>query len=98
MTSDPHLVQRLVDGALPPHEATAVERSLVDRGHGPAIASARELQGLLGATARPLSPDEHHVLLARVSEAVPRTRPQAYAKVRFIDIVSACAAAGLIAL
>ncbi len=98
MNRDSQLIQRLVDGLLAPHEADAVERSLTDRGALADLQAARGLHQLLSMQAHPLSADEHHALMARMIEHLPRALPQSYAKFRPVDLVLACAAICLISV
>lgn len=98
MNRDSHMIQRLVDGVLAPHEADAVERLLADRGAIAELDAARDLHLLLSSQARPLSADEHHALLGRMIEHLPRARPQSYTSFRPMDLVLACSAISLVAV
>jgi anti-sigma factor RsiW len=88
MSSDALYAQRLLDGELNAGEASAIERSLRDR---PDLAAEHQaLSGLhraMTAAARPIDPERHHALLARITERLPDHRPAAYASLRPADIL-----------
>lgn len=99
MTPQDLLLQRLVDGRLSPHEVAGLERAAQDDA---ALASRLRAVTLLhqdlATAAPPMAADEHHALLGRIAAALPATRPQAYARVRALDLVLALGVLVLIGL
>ncbi|MBA2480786.1 MAG: hypothetical protein H0V44_08995 [Planctomycetes bacterium] len=88
MNQDALFAQRLIDGELTAGEAAGTERSLRDR---PQLAAEHQaladLHRAMTAGARPLDPQHHHALLARITEHLPDHRPAAYASLRPADIL-----------
>jgi anti-sigma factor RsiW len=92
MHHEDRLIQRLIDGALSPHEAAALERTVQERPDLAArLGALRALHGDLGVAARPMSADQHHELHLRIAQRLPLTRPQSYARIRPIDLMTAAA-------
>ena len=97
MRHDDHLLQRLIDGDLSPHEAAAMDQAAHDRPELAAhLRALRALHADLGATARPMSADDHHVLHARIVQRLPATKPVVYARIRAFDLVTATIALALV--
>ncbi|MBA3709505.1 MAG: hypothetical protein H0W83_11885 [Planctomycetes bacterium] len=88
MTTDPLYPQRLLDGELKAGEASAIERAILDQ---PELAAQHQalsgLHELMSVAARPLDPQHHHALLARITERLPEHRPAAYASLTAMDII-----------
>jgi anti-sigma factor RsiW len=99
MHREDRLLQRLIDGALSPHEAAALERTVQER---PDLASRlqalRALHGDLAAVAQPISADQHHDLHVRILAHLPTTRPKVYARIRPIDLVTAAAVLAVVVM
>src|SRR5580700_12139533 len=81
-------VQRLVDGTLSPPEAAGVESALAsDPTRAQLHQALRGLDRRLHGLARPLDASAHQLLLSRITERLPDTKPKLSARLQITDIL-----------